>query len=207
MIGAPGSSSAYFISPERPGPGVLLLHSWWGLSSFTKKLADRLSDEGFTVLAPDLFSGKTPSTQAEAEETLRDADPNHLAATTLSAVSILARKSPTFAIIGLGMGGSLGLWASVRAPDVVNRVVSFYGTQNIDFVGSRSEYLVHLAENDPWVTADDSAFMQTTMGLEGLPVELVDYPGTSHGFFEQGEGFDPEAAESAWQKTLEFLRR
>lgn len=204
VTGSAGTSSAYYISPASPGPGVLILHSWWGLNPFIKKLADRLSDEGFTVLAPDLFSGQTPSDQASAEATLRDADPNHLASTTLSALGVLARQS-SVGIIGLGMGGSLGLWVSVRVPDLVHRVVSFYGTQNVDFAGSRSAYLIHLAENDPWVTTDDAAFMQATMGLEGLAVDLVAYPGTTHGFFEQGDNYNAEAAELAWERTLSFL--
>lgn len=206
MTGPAATSSAYYISPAPPGPGVLLLHSWWGLNSFTKKLADRLADEGFTVLAPDLFLGQTPADQVAAEATLRAADPNHLAATTLSALGVIARQSPSIGIIGLGMGGSLGLWASVRVPDLIDRVVSFYGTQNIDFAGSRSAYLVHLAEQDPWVTSDDAAFMQATMSLEGLSVELIDYPGTTHGFFEQGINYNGESAELAWERTLAFLR-
>lgn len=206
MTGPAATSSAYYISPAPPGPGLLMLHSWWGLNPFTKKLADRLSDEGFTVLAPDLFLGQIPADQAAAERTLRDADPNHLAGTTLSALGVLARQSPSIGIIGLGMGGSLGLWASVRVPDLIHRVVSFYGTQNIDFAGSRSSYLVHLAEADPWVSSDDAAFMQATMSLEGLAVELVDYPGTTHGFFEQGASYHPEAADLAWKRTLAFLR-
>lgn len=207
MTGSPTSSTAYYISPTSPGPGLLLLHSWWGLNSFIKKLADRFSDEGFTVLAPDLFSGVIPADQAGAEATLRAADPNYLAASTLSSVSVLARQSPEIGIVGIGMGGSLGLWASVRVPEMVTRVVSFYGTQNVDFAGSRSSYLVHLAEKDPWVTSDDAAFMQATMSLEGLAVELLDYPDTTHGFFEYGESYNAEAAGVAWEKTLEFLRR
>lgn len=206
MTSSPTTSTAYYMSPASPGPGLLLLHSWWGLNSFTKKLADRFSDEGFTVLAPDFFSGEIPSDQPSAEATLRAADPNYLAATTLSSVSVLARQSPQIGIVGMGMGGSLGLWASVRVPEMVKRVVSFYGTQNVDFAGSRSSYLVHLAEDDPWVTSDDAAFMQATISLEGLTVELLDYPGTTHGFFEQGESYHPEAAELAWQRSLGFLR-
>jgi carboxymethylenebutenolidase len=197
---------AYFISPlEGPGPGVLLLHSWFGLTSFVKRLADRIADEGFTVLAPDLLSGRLPLTAGEAETVLKEADPGYLATATLSAASVLSVRSAggPMAVVGLGMGGSMGLWASTRAPELMDRVVSFYGTQNVDFDTSQSRYLLHLAEDDPWVTADDAAFMQATMGLEGLSIEVHRYPGTAHGFFEDGTA--PAAADLAWQRTLSFL--
>ena len=46
------SDSAYFVMPPGgAGPGVLVLHSWWGLTPFFRRLADRIADEGFTVLA------------------------------------------------------------------------------------------------------------------------------------------------------------
>jgi carboxymethylenebutenolidase len=199
-------SSAYFVGPDPPGKGLLLLHSWWGLTRYTKQLADRLSDEGFTVLAPDLFEGKLPADLQLAEATLREADPNYLASSTLSSVNVLARRFSDIGVIGMGMGGSLGLWASVRAAEFVTRVVSFYGTQTVDFTGSSSGYLVHLADRDPWVSSDDAAFMQATMGLEGLQVEMHSYPGTEHGFFEPGDTYDQAAADLAWKRTLAFLR-
>ncbi|MGH8927782.1 MAG: dienelactone hydrolase family protein [Acidimicrobiia bacterium] len=201
------SGLAYFIGPGKgAGPGVLLLHSWWGLNSFSKKLADRLSDEGFTVLAPDLFNEALPSDQLEAEATLHEADPNHLANATLSGAAVLAKQSSAIQVVGLGMGGSLGLWASVRLADLISGVVSIYGAQNVDFAGSRSSYQIHLAEDDSWLPADDAAFMEATMRLEMLEVEVFRYPGTEHGFFEPGPTHDSAAATQVWERTVQFLR-
>ena len=39
------------------GPGVLVLQEWWGLVPQIKRVCDRLADEGFVALAPDLFRG------------------------------------------------------------------------------------------------------------------------------------------------------
>jgi dienelactone hydrolase len=104
------------------------------------------------------------------------------------------------------MGGSLALWASVRLADVVDAAVSFYGSQQIDFAGSKASYLIHLAEEDEYVTDDEAAFMEATMRLEDLEVDVERLPGTRHGFADpDGETFDPEAFDRAWARTLAFL--
>jgi carboxymethylenebutenolidase len=201
------SGLAYYVGPQTPANPVLLLHSWHGLNAATKKLADRLADEGCTVLVPDLLTGALPSTQAEAEETLAAADPNRLVAATLGGLEVLAKSAPGPATaFGLGMGGSMALWVSVRRPHRISAVVSFYGTQAIDFAGSRARYQLHLAGDDPWVSSDDAAFMEATMGLEGISLESYRYPGTRPGFFEEGENYDLDAADLAWERTRSFLQ-
>lgn len=200
---------AYFVQPEAgAGPGVLLLHSLWGLTSSVKGLCDDLADRGFTVLAPDINFGELPETEEEGIDRLGEADPDRLASLVLSSTRLLAEKSVAgpIGVVGFGMGGSLGLWASVRLADLVAVVVSFYGTQQIDFAGSRSSYLIHFAEEDEYITDDEAAFMEATMGLESLPVEVITYAGTRHGFCEpDSDSFDPDAFAMAWGRTVEFL--
>ncbi|HET8739887.1 MAG TPA: dienelactone hydrolase family protein [Acidimicrobiia bacterium] len=202
---------AYFVQSERgEGPGVLVLHSLWGLTSSVKVLCDQLADEGFTVLAPDMNFGELPATEQEGIDHLAAASPDRLASLVLSSTRLLAQRSaaPTIGIVGFGMGGSLGLWASVRLAELVNSVVSFYGTQQIDFAGSRASYLIHFAEEDEYITSDEAVFMEATMGLESLPVEVIAYPGTRHGFCEpDSESFDPETFSRAWRRTIEFLHQ
>jgi carboxymethylenebutenolidase len=198
---------AYFVQ-DVTGPGVLILHSFWGLTSSVKLLADRLADEGYTVLVPDINFGELPTTEKEAVGHLGDASPDRLASLVRSSIRLLYQKSAVgpIAIVGFGMGGSLALWASVRMPDFVTAVVSFYGSQQIDFAGSKSAYLIHLAETDEYLSDDEAVFMEATMGLESLPVEVIRYRGTRHGFCEpDGDTFDPDTFELAWARTLDFL--
>ncbi len=201
---------AYFVQPESPGPGVLFLHSLWGLTSSVRKKCDRLADLGYTTLAPDLNQGELPESEADALARLGEASPDRLASLVLSSAHLLSEKaaSDEISVVGFGMGGSLGLWASVRLSDVISSTVSFYGTQQIDFAGARSSYLLHLAEKDEFITDDEAAFMEATMGLEALQVEVVRYPGTSHGFCDpEGADFDAAMCEEAWERTISFLAR
>lgn len=201
---------AYFVQSEQgEGPGVLVLHSLWGLTSSVKGLCDGLADHGFTVLAPDINFGELPETEEEGIDLLGEADPDRLASVVLSSTRLLSDQSKEgpIGIVGFGMGGSLGLWASVRLADLVGAVVSFYGTQQIDFAGSQASYLIHFAEEDEYISDDEAAFMEATMRLESLPLELITYPGTKHGFCEpDSESFDPDAFELAWGKTVDFLK-
>jgi len=202
-------ATAYYVGSQG-GPGVLLLHSFWGLTPSVKKRADRLADEGFTVLAPDITFGELPPTEKDAVATLADADADRLARLVLMSTGFIHDKAGgrPIGVVGFGMGGSMGLWASVRAADAVAATVSFYGTQQIDFAGARSSYLIHLAEEDDYITEDEAVFMEATMGLESLQVEVLRYPGTSHGFGDpESEGYDEEAFELAWSRTVDFLRR
>jgi carboxymethylenebutenolidase len=55
----------YIAAPRSgSGPGVLVLHSWWGLNGFFKRFCDRFADAGFVALAPDLYDGRVASTVA-----------------------------------------------------------------------------------------------------------------------------------------------
>src|SRR5690348_5918428 len=61
-------ASGYLATPDSGvGPGVVVLHEWWGLTAPFRQACDRLAAAGFMALAPDLFHGKTAATVAEAE--------------------------------------------------------------------------------------------------------------------------------------------
>lgn len=203
------SEQAYFVSPpEGPGRGVLVLTSWWGLTSFFRRFADRLSDEGFTVLVPDITFGATFDDAEQARDHLAAANPDRLAALTLQSARLLHDKTGghPISVVGFSMGASLGLWASVRLPDTIDRVAAFYGAQTIDFEGATARYQLHMVADDPLVERDESVFMEATMGLVGLEVESYLYPEVGHWFFEEGsEGFDADGATLAWGRLKRFL--
>ncbi|HUW03640.1 MAG TPA: dienelactone hydrolase family protein [Acidimicrobiales bacterium] len=208
-------TTAYVALPDtKGGPGVLVLHSWWGLNAGTRSICDRLASMGFVALAPDLFGGSTPSDQTEAETLLAEIDPNLLVRDVRAAAEVLLRLPATegdhIGVVGMSMGGSMALWLSDRAPELVRATVTFYGLQDLAFDQTTSAYLCHFAESDPFVDDDAATYLEAVLHLGDLDTEISvhRYPGTGHWFFEPGQsGFDAEAAEQAWARTAEFLAR
>src|SRR5260370_36019024 len=50
--------SAYLAVPEHgSGPGVLVLHAWWGLTEPVRHVCDRLAEAGFVAAAPQPSPG------------------------------------------------------------------------------------------------------------------------------------------------------
>src|SRR5215218_8538496 len=126
--------AGYLTLPERgQGPGVLVLHAWWGLTSFFEDVCERLAAEGFVAFAPDRYGGPTAATIEEAEALQREReDPVRTEAVLRASVELLGAHE---AVVGEGLG-ALGFsagaaWAlllSVREPDLIRAAVTFYGT-------------------------------------------------------------------------------
>jgi carboxymethylenebutenolidase len=206
------AGSAYVVAPEAGhGPGVLVLHSWWGLTTFVRRWCDRLADAGFTALAPDLFAGASADRPDEAEALLADLDVDAAADLVLSSVGTLRRLPITddapIGVVGFSMGASWALWASARATDDVAAVVAYYGTQGTALDGATAAYLGHYAERDELVSDDEVVELEAYLRLLGRDVTFHRYAGTGHWFVEEDRpaAFDPGAAALAWDRTTTFL--
>lgn len=208
------------VPDDGPGHGVLVLHSWWGLTRRVKDVVEDLADAGYSALAPDLVDGHLPDDADQARDLLVATDPNQTAALVLSSVVALRAHSADpdgpVAVLGFSMGASWALWLATRQPDSIDAVVAYYGSQNIDFTGLTAPVLGHFAEFDPLVSEDELVEMQAHLLLLDKHVEFHRYPGTSHGFAEvdQDAFTGPESAlvtveatALAWERTLAFLGR
>ena len=205
------AGEAFLVAPPGggDGPGVLILHSWWGLTHWVREFCRRVAAEGYTVLAPDMFDGVQPITEAEGEAVLGSVDADELSGLVMSSAHTLralsADPSQPIAVIGFSMGASLALWLSARLPTAVSAAVAFYGAQSIDFDDATADYQGHYAELDHIVSEEDRVVTESFIRLGGRHTEFHLYPGTRHWFFEEGDSFDPEAAGLAWDRTRQFL--
>lgn len=195
------------------GPGLLLLHAWWGLTDFFTELADKLAGEGFVVFAPDFFNGKTTADIEEASKQVGDAEagaqegkePPTLAVSKGAFDFLRSHTSVTdqkLASMGFSFGAYYALWLDETFPDAFGRVVLFYGMAGTDVSQSKAKYLAHFAENDPYESTDAARDMHAA----NLRVHI--YPDTGHWFFEDNrpDAYNAEAAQLAWERTLSFLK-
>lgn len=212
--GAPVPVGYTALPPAGAGPGVLLLHAWWGLNDFFRQACDRLAQAGYVVLAPDLWGGAVAAAQDEAQALIDRADHEAISHATVAGLAAL-REHPAVggrpvAVIGFSMGAAWALYVSTTRPDWVRAVAVFYGTYGgLDFSAARAAYLGHFAESDPWEPDESVHELEGALRAAGRPVAFHRYPGAGHWFVESDrpDAYDPAAAELAWGRTLEFLSR
>lgn len=196
------------------GPGVLLLHAWWGLTDEFKGLADRMAREGFLVLAPDYYQGATATTIEEAKKlrsTMNRKGINMMIKqATDHLVTLPELVGSHVAAVGFSLGCSFAIEIARARPQVVDAVVLFYGTGGGKFDKVNARFLGHFAEHDQWgADAKKVRSLEERLRQARVDFEFYTYPGTGHWFFEQDreEAFNAEAAEQAWKRTVEFLSR
>jgi carboxymethylenebutenolidase len=199
------------------GPGVLVLHAWWGLNDTIKAVCRRLACSGYVAFAPDLYHGKVADSIAGAETLGSAIDANHLQAEAevAQAAQFLSQRvgqaGPGQAVIAFSLGGYYALHLAAADPEHLRSVVLFYGTEGSmgsDFSNSRADYLGHFAGNDQYETRSNVDILEASLRRAGRPVKFHTYPGTSHWFFEKDrvDAYNAPAARLAWRRTLAFLR-
>jgi carboxymethylenebutenolidase len=206
-------AKGYLATPSQPnGPGVIVLHAWWGLNQFFKDLCDRLAAEGFVAFAPDLNEGRVATTIDEAKQIMSELNFERKKAIADVMVDTLRaqpeiRKGP-LSLIGFSMGAVWSLALADEFPNDIGKVVLFYGVGETDFTRVKADILGHFSDSDEWEPLDGIRAMEEDMHSAGLEPVFHIYPMVQHWFFEQDRPeFDLQAAEVAWKRTLEFLRK
>jgi carboxymethylenebutenolidase len=200
------------VPPTGAGPGVLVLHAWWGLNDTLKAFCTRLAGSGFVAFAPDLYHGKVADTIPGAEALGKALDANYLQAKAdiADATSFLTDRvgQADLAVIGFSLGAYYALDLAAADAEHIRSVVLFYGTGGGDFSASRATYLGHFAENDEFEPPSNVDSLEESLRNAGRPVTFYRYPGTGHWFFEpdRTDAYNPLAAALAWDRTLAFLK-
>jgi carboxymethylenebutenolidase len=216
-----GTASGYLATAkEGAGPGVIVIQEWWGLDSYIKEVADKLSEEGFTALAPDLYHGEIAkhTEMDKAAQLMNSLPPDRAARDMAGAVDYLlghdAVRGHSVGVVGFCMGGMLALLLAAMQGDKIGAVVSYYGAplgdMEPDWSDLAAPVLCHVAENDDFFRPDAILDLEKKLKGMGKDVTVHVYPGTGHAFALEHNALgthDADAARQAWVRTLEFLRK
>ncbi|HEY9793989.1 MAG TPA: dienelactone hydrolase family protein [Candidatus Obscuribacterales bacterium] len=210
---------AYVARPSStPAPAVIVIQEIFGINPWLRSVADRLAQEGYLAVAPDLFHRQEPGiqltdkTQAEwdkAFQLYKGFDENKgvedLIA-TLETVKRLPECSGKVGSLGFCLGGKLAFLMSTRSSSDAN--VSFYGVgieQNIN-EPVKHPLLLHIAEADEHVPAAAQKQIHDKLDNNKL-VTIYVYPGAGHAFGREGSKHeDKPAFDLACKRSLEFLK-
>ncbi|TBN36575.1 dienelactone hydrolase family protein [Paracoccus subflavus] len=194
-------------------PAVLVVHENRGLNPYIQDVVRRLGKAGYLAFGPDGLTplGGYPGTDEQGREMQASLDPARLMEDFFAGFEYL-RDHPDatgrVGAVGFCYGGGVCNALAVAYPDLAASV-PFYGRQpdTADVPQIRAPLLLHFAETDERVNAGWPAYEQA-LRQHGKDFQAHVYPGTQHGFHnDTTPRHDPEAADLAWRRTLEFFAR
>ncbi len=212
-----GQGQGYLVVPTKPDgklPVVLVVHENRGLNPYVKDVARRLAKQGFVAFAPDaLFPlGGYPGNDDEGRTMQRSMDREKIDQDFIAAAGFIknhALSNAKLGVVGFCFGGYVSNMLAATVPELINAAVPFYGTPAKGELVTqvKAPILLQFAENDKRVNATWPEYKET-LKANNVEFSAYFYPGTQHGFHNDSTSrYDPEAAELAWSRTIEFFKQ
>ena len=211
--------SAYCARPAgAPRAAIVVIQEIFGVNPGIRRKCDRLAEQGYLALAPDLFwrlepgVELDPDVEAEFKHALelmgrfdQDQGVKDIEATIRHARGTLGTEK--VGAVGFCLGGRLAYMVAARTD--ADASVGYYavGIDNLlrEKHAIANPLLLHIAGADGFVPAEVQKAMHE--GLDDHPkVTLHDYPGEDHGFAaEMGQRRSEAAAQLADERTMAFF--
>ncbi|QQR83985.1 dienelactone hydrolase family protein [Candidatus Peregrinibacteria bacterium] len=205
--------TGYLATPEAKGqyPGIVMIHEWWGLNENIRNMAKLLANQGYNVLAVDLY-GDVATTSDRAGELAGAvrSNPEPAVKNMQAAIKYLKEKTNAQKIASMGwcFGGQQSLNVSLAQKDLAATVI-YYGQLTDD-----QEKLKQLSgpvlgifgENDSSISTESVHAFEAALNEVGIKNQINIYPGVGHAFANpSGNSYAADETMDAWQKTIEFL--
>ncbi len=206
------------------GPVLVLLQEIFGVNAHMRAVADLYAEEGYVVLAPDLFRQFGPGIELDYDEAgLAQAFAYYekfdiaRAVADISATVRLARTLPEargedgqarVAALGFCLGGKLAYLAAAESG--VDAAVSYYGVGIEKSLAESAKItcpmVLHFAGHDRFTPPAVIAAIHAHFAARP-EVEIFLYPDADHAFNRPGSHFHKPSALMAHTRTLALLRR
>lgn len=201
---------AYVSLPNgSPKAGIVILQEIFGVNSHIQAVADQYAAEGYATIAPSLFDRVEPkldipySDIPKGLEYLQKLQPEQTVLDVKAAIE-WAKQYGSTGIVGYCWGGTLAHLASANG--LVDAAVSYYGGHIINMIDKvpSAPIIYHFGDSDTHIPADVIDKIRSAFPDR----EVYTYVGAGHGFnCDMRDDFNPEAANLAKKRTLEFLNQ
>lgn len=196
-------------------PAVIVVHENRGLNRHIEDVTRRLALAGYFAVAPDFLSplGGTPADEDAARAAIGRLDVAASvaeAATLIATLKALDHNNGKVGAIGFCWGGAFVNRLAVAAGDRLDAGVAYYGPapDPSEAQKVKAPMLLHYAGLDDRVNSTGRPWAEA-LKKAGSPVEAYFYEGAHHAFNNDtsAERYDKQAADLAWQRTLDFFRK
>jgi carboxymethylenebutenolidase len=216
-------------------PGVLFIMDAFGLRPTIAEMVERISADGYVVLAPNVFyrggrATERPApdlTDPEARERffaslrplMEQLTPERVATDGAAYLDYLADAgaSGAVAITGYCMGGRVGWWIAAAHPDRVAALAAFHTAGLVtDDAGSphraapqvKAELYFGFADQDANMTAEQIATFGRALDEAGARYRSETYEGARHGYtMADTAAYDEAARERHFRELRALLER
>lgn len=193
-------------------PGIVVVHENRGLNPHIEDVGRRAALAGFISLAPDALTplGGYPGNDDDGRELQRKRDRDEMLEDFIAAFEYLKdhpQCTGKVGVVGFCFGGWISNMMAVKIPDL-DAAVPFYGgqpTENIEDINA--PLLLHYGELDQRVNEGWPAY-EAALKKNGIEYSAFVYENANHGFHnDTTPRYDREAAELAWERTIDFFKK
>jgi carboxymethylenebutenolidase len=216
-----GKFRAYLAVPASgKGPGIVLCQEIFGINAYVREVADQYAEEGYTVLAPDLFwrmepnvdLGYTPEDWQRAFGFFQKFDLDRGMAdigATVKHMRSMPQVAGKVGALGFCLGGKLAFLAAARSG--VDVAVGYYGVgldAHLDEAANiRCSLVLHCAELDKYAPMEATQKVQAAFA-DRSDVSVYVYPGVDHAFARTGgDHWHKPSALMAHHRSIAALRK
>lgn len=199
---------------KQGGPGIIVIHEWWGLNDNVRDQARQLASHGYTALAVDLYDGTVAENSDQAQAVMKKVMSNPEAAqdNLKQAYDYLHDKQGAgkIGVIGWCFGGGWSLQTGLLLPGKIDAVVVYYGWPEQDkekLSKLTAPLLGNYGAEDKSITPDVVKQFQALLAELHKSADIKIFPGAGHAFANpSGKAYVKPAADEAWDRTLAFLK-
>jgi carboxymethylenebutenolidase len=215
----PVSSEKGQSTNETKLPAVIMIHENKGLNDHVKNMANLLAQQGYVVLAADLFKGEVVTEQNDSRRLTQAVRSNpENAVNNLQAAVEYASSLPNvdpsrIASMGWCFGGGQSLQLALNSQDhPLAATIIYYGsalvTDNSNLSKIKWPVLGVFGDQDRGIPVEKVNEFKATLDEVGVPNEIYIYKGVGHAFANpSGDNYAPTETKDAWEKTVAFLKK